>query len=246
MGFQNKIVKVKKSLGQNFFANKNLAQKIVKIVQDENPDVIVEIGPGRGAFSQYMVKKYNNTILIEKDNLLSKQLKERFPSSRILNVDFLKWNFTELEDFKKEKILFFGSLPYNVSKKIIKKIIKSSYFNTSCYFIIQKEVALKYTSKEPDNNLLAVTTNIYADTKRIFDISGESFKPKPKVESSFIKITPSKLRADVNREALEKFLKSCFKQPRKTLNNNLKDNYKFKNSNSEAFLKKKSPTSVLK
>lgn len=243
MGFQSKIVQSKRSLGQNFFVNKNLAKQIASAVLDEKPDIVVEIGPGRGAFSQYLINEDNNTkrILIEKDNILAKELIEKFPFAKILNTDFLCWNFSELRNFKEKKILFFGSLPYNVSKKIVKKIIKSEYFNTNAYFIIQKEVAEKFTIRTNESNLLSTTTNIYADFKRLFDISPESFKPKPKVVSSFVRFTPNDKEhcKNIKIEDFEKFLKICFKQPRKKLSNNLKNYYSFKNEKSKALLEKR-------
>lgn len=225
MGFQSKVIENKRSLGQNFFINRNLAKQISELVLDEKPDLIVEIGPGTGAFSQYLVNTNSDLIMVEKDNLLANELQKRFPKSEIVNADFLNWDMQELEKYKQDNILFFGSLPYNVSKKIIRKILESEYFNTNSYFIIQKEVAQKYTSTVPENNFLSVSTSLYAKVERLFDISSESFRPKPNVESSFVKFIPSKLDKNIPFEIFIKFLKTCFRQPRKTLRNNLKGAY---------------------
>lgn len=211
----------KKSLGQNFFINKNLAEKIARTVQSIDYDILVEIGPGEGYFTNIFSKSQIQTILIEKDDNLATNLSIEYPTYTIINKDFLDWNFAELEKYKDKKICFFGSLPYNISKKIIKKIIKSEYF-TQGFFIIQKEVADKYTQKEPNNNLLSLQTNIYANAKKLFDIKPESFNPKPKVTSSFIKFT-KETNQEKDKENLYKFLEICFKQPRKTLKNNLKN-----------------------
>lgn len=231
MGFQNKMIETKRSLGQNFFINKNLAKQIAKIVLEENPNIIVEIGPGTGSFTQFLHKdNLQKLLLIEKDNTLSKKLAKEYSLAEIINIDFLKWSFEELEKYRDKRILFFGSLPYNVSKKIIKKIITSEYFNTNSYFIIQKEVAQKYTNLHPNNSLLSTYTNLFADVKRLFDISPESFKPRPKVNSSFIRFSPKKIEVDLDPKTFKRFLETCFGQPRKTLRNNLKNSYSFKSS----------------
>ena len=238
MGFQDKVIETKKSLGQNFFVNKNLAQQISDIVIEENPEVVVEIGPGAGSFTQFLREQNFKLILIEKDETLSSLLGEKYPKAEVRNVDFLEWEMGDLEEHIEKKILFFGSLPYNVSKKIIKKIIKSKYFNTNSYFIIQKEVAQKYTDLEPNNNFLSVSTHLYADVKRLFDISPESFKPRPKVNSSFVRFSPKDIIPELDKKAFEKFLKICFKQPRKTLHNNLKNSFSFGEGEGKELLSK--------
>ncbi|MGI5897895.1 MAG: 16S rRNA (adenine(1518)-N(6)/adenine(1519)-N(6))-dimethyltransferase RsmA [Candidatus Dojkabacteria bacterium] len=232
-------MKEKKSLGQNFFVNKNLAEQIVKKIVAVNHDVIVEIGAGEGYFTNIFNSYNENVIIIEKDDNLAKNLSLTYPNYTILNKDFLDWDFSELENYSKKRILFFGSLPYNVSKKIIKKIIISKYFNTQSFFIIQKEVAQKYTDREPNNNLLSLQTEIFTEAKKLFDISPTSFRPKPKVNSSLITFKPLN-RKIKNSKDFENFLIRCFKQPRKTLANNLKG-MKFEISDKEKDLLDKRP-----
>jgi 16S rRNA (adenine1518-N6/adenine1519-N6)-dimethyltransferase len=217
---------MKKSLGQNFFVNKNLSAQIAEIVSEENPDLIVEIGPGPGAFTQFFATEEIKLLAIEKDDHLSLDLESRYPSITVKNIDFLDWDFSDLEPFKEERITFFGSLPYNVSKKIIKKIITSEFFNSPSFFIIQKEVAEKYCAKEPNNNFLSISTALYADTNKLFNISPESFKPRPNVNSTFIKFSPKSIPLE-DTKAFEKFLHDAFRQPRKTLKNNFGRNYSF-------------------
>ena len=232
-------MKTKKSLGQNFFINKNLCKQITEIVLKEKPEIIVEIGPGPGSFTQFFYELNVKLILVEKDNQLSEGLKLTYPNSEIENVDFLDWNLNNLEKYRDKKIIFFGSLPYNVSKRIIAKIIESKHFLSPSFFIIQKEVAEKYISKEPDNNLLSLKTKIYAKPQRLFNISPDSFRPKPKVNSSFVVFNPKRKQLDIDINDFKRFLKISFSQPRKTLKNNLKS-YKpklGKNSNGESINK---------
>jgi 16S rRNA (adenine1518-N6/adenine1519-N6)-dimethyltransferase len=223
-----------KSLGQNFFINKNLCKQIVEIVMKEKPDFIVEIGPGTGSFTNFFSKESIDLMLVEKDKTLSNTLSTLFTEAKIKNIDFLDWDYEELDKYKKDKVVFFGSLPYNVSKPIIRKIIESSYFKNPVYFIIQKEVAEKYITKEPDNNLLSLNTQLYADVKRLFNISPDSFRPKPKVNSSFVVFTPKENNLSIEIKDFKKFLKISFTQPRKTLKNNLKNSFSSMRENKES------------
>jgi len=230
-------MKAKKSLGQNFFVNQNLAKRIVAEVLSDSVDILVEIGPGQGYFTKLFHEQGKEVLLIEKDDVLARQLQESFTKSKVLNVDLLEWDFEELKSNSEKKITFFGSLPYNVSKKIIERIIQSEYFNNPCFFIIQKEVAENYISKAPQNNFLATKSTLYADSKKIFDITPESFRPRPKVMSSLISFYPKSNSSPFLNELSEKrkldiFLQQSFKQPRKKLSNNLK-NYTFFTDESE-------------
>lgn len=211
---------IKKSLGQNFFINEHLGERIVSYIAQESPDLIVEIGPGRGFFTQKLSKVTPNLLLIEKDDELSRDLSLIY--SNILNTDFLDWDFKELNTGKDKKIIFFGSLPYNVSKPIIQKIISSKFFNNNCYFIVQKEVAEKYVAKSPDSNILSLKSQLFANPTKLFDISPGSFFPPPKVTSSLICFVPKQQKIQVDSEKFVKFLEKSFRSPRKTLRNNLK------------------------
>ncbi|MGI6423304.1 MAG: 16S rRNA (adenine(1518)-N(6)/adenine(1519)-N(6))-dimethyltransferase RsmA [Candidatus Dojkabacteria bacterium] len=208
-------MKPKRALGQNFFINKNLGDHIINTLVKSNSKGVLEIGPGLGFFTERLIKVFNDLIVVEKDNALAKNLQLLFPNIRVINEDFLD---LELDTFK--DITYFGSLPYNVSKPIIKKIIQSNTFKNPAYFIIQKEVAEKYIYIRP-YNILSLTTAIYADVKKLLDISPSSFKPQPNVESSLVVFYPKKEIFGKYAE-LEKLITMAFKQPRKTLKNNLK------------------------
>lgn len=211
---------IKKSLGQNFFINEHLGERIISYIAQENPDLIVEIGPGRGFFTKKLSRITSNLLLVEKDDILVQELELTY--SNILNIDFLDWDFKELIQNKDKKLIFFGSLPYNVSKPIIQKIISSEFFNNNCYFIVQKEVAEKYIAKSPDSNILSLKSQLFADPVKVFDISPGSFFPPPKVTSSLICFTPKQQKLQLDYEKFIKFLEISFRSPRKTLRNNLR------------------------
>lgn len=214
---------IKKSLGQNFFVNENLGKQIIRYVDLSNSDLVVEIGPGRGFFTKKIHESKKKLLLVEKDDELALTLKQDFPDAKVINKDFLEWDMKELKAYQNKKIIFFGSLPYNVSKPIIQKIISSKYFNNNCYFIIQKEVAEKYIAKAPNNNILSIRTQLFADVKKILDINPGAFLPRPKVNSSFVLFSPNnKTTTDIDLDKFISFIERAFKSPRKTLNNNLK------------------------
>ncbi len=210
-------MKIKKSLGQNFFVNENLGNYIINILANSNCTSVVEIGPGLGFFTEKLIKKFENVIVIEKDREIAQNLKFKFPKILVINNDFLD---IDLNTIAGENTTFFGSLPFNVSKKIIKKIIESKYFTNPSFFIIQKEVAEKYLYKQP-YSILSLTTAMYADCKKVFDISPDSFRPKPHVTSSFISFSPTSRKIN-NKEDIANLIKLSFRQPRKNILNNLK------------------------
>lgn len=209
-------MKAKRSLGQNFFVNSNLADLIVSKLP--KCSTVVEIGPGQGYFTQRLINRFNKVIVIEKDNVLAQNLKDTYPNITVYNEDFLDFDLSKIQE---KDISFYGSLPYNVSKPIIRKIIQSDLFTNPSYFIVQKEVAEKYIYQKP-YNILSLTTHIYADTKRVLDISPDSFRPRPKVNSSVIEIKPNRLEI-TDTKTLEDLIVKSFKQPRKNLKNNLRN-----------------------
>lgn len=209
-------MKAKRSLGQNFFINKNLGESIVQYIPRGN--TVVEIGPGQGFFTQLLTERFKDVIAIEKDKELADILKQLHTKVQIFEADFLSFDLNLLPS---RHVSFFGSLPYNVSKPIIKKIIESDYFTNPAYFIVQKEVAEKYIYKKP-YNILSLTTAIYADTKKIFNIGPESFRPRPNVESALLQLTPAK-RDIQQKDTLKELIINSFRQPRKNLKNNLRN-----------------------
>ncbi len=210
-------MKVKKSLGQNYFINENLGNYIVGDITKQKSKSIIEIGPGLGFFTQKLVKDFEDVTVVEKDMVLAENLKILFPNVFVINDDFLHVNLDSIAD---KDTTFFGSLPFNVSKKIIEKIIESRYFTRPAFFIIQKEVAEKYLYKKPFS-ILSLTTAMYAECKKMFDISPDSFRPKPHVSSSFISFSPAKRKIE-NQADIKKLIKLSFRQPRKNILNNLR------------------------
>jgi 16S rRNA (adenine1518-N6/adenine1519-N6)-dimethyltransferase len=241
------MITAKKSLGQNFFINKNLAEKIVKITLEDNPKYLIEIGPGTGSFTQIFSKKLDpqNIIVIEKDDSIAEKWKKYYSDIELIHDDVLNIDLSNFQvgiDQKRsmnDETVLFGSLPYYIAKKIIRKTLKTTKIKQQ-YFIIQKEVAEKYLrferNEKHETNPLGIGTRIFAKPDLLLDISPGSFRPQPKVTSSFIKFNKEEaLLPKIKREMpnfkfneFNNFLYKCFNHPRKTLQNNLKKSkYKY-------------------
>lgn len=220
----------KRSLGQNFFVNKSLAEKIVGFALENNPETIIEIGPGTGSFTQLFNITDKKVCAVEKDDLLFTSLQLAFPKIKFTHSDFLEVNLNDFalkNGIDYSKTVFYGSLPYNLSKKIIEKCLSETKA-LGYYFIIQKEVAEKYCQIEPHNNPISIFAHLHTTPKKIIDIKPDSFTPRPNVMSSLIRFLPTHpeqsaiLVRSIDYRRFMKFVHMCFTQPRKTLNNNLK------------------------
>ena len=189
-------IRPKKSLGQNFLSDKNVIKSIVEIGNIKNNNTILEIGPGTGNLTEFILKKKpKNFFVIEKDYNLVKFLYEKFYNKiNIINKDVL--NF-ELNTISKEKIIVYGNLPYNISTEILIKWITDNKKFESCKKLIlmfQKEVADRVIAKTNSKNYgrLSIISNWRMDVKKEFDINPNCFFPKPKVDSTLLSFEPKK------------------------------------------------------
>ena len=163
------MIKPKKSLGQNFLIDKNIIKKITDqtIIENEN---IVEIGPGFGNLTDFIIsKKPNNLILIEKDLTLFNYLKKKYKDQKniqIINTDVLKYNFTKLNNIK-----IISNLPYNLSTKIILKLIFNNKNIKIIICMIQKELAEKFDYKKIKMNKYKFIIQICANYEMLFNVS---------------------------------------------------------------------------
>ena len=219
----------KKSLGQNFLIDKNIIRKIVNLILIKNKNV-VEIGPGKGALTEEILKKNPKTLtLIEKDDELSHQLKVRFSkdsSVKIINEDILKLN---LEKIIKKNSVVFGNLPYNISSQILIKFLKFKKWPPSFHekiFMFQKELGEKIIGKFKTKNYgrISIITSYRLKVLNKFLISPNCFFPKPKVNSMIIHFKP-KVRTEYKIKkisSLEKITNILFSNKRKMINKNIK------------------------
>ncbi len=215
------MIVAKKSLGQNFLIDKYVLEKITNISIIENK-IILEIGPGTGNLTSYILKKKPKKLfVVEKDNKLVTDLKNKFDDKlTIINDDIL--NIDETNLFK-DKVTVFGNLPYNISTEILSKWIinlKNNFWFDCLILMFQKEVADRIICKFNTSNYgrLSIISNWKLNIKKICDIKPEAFSPKPKIDSTLLFFTPKYNFIKINDgNNLEKITRVFFNQRRKML-----------------------------
>ncbi len=213
--------KFKKSLGQNFLVDKNILEKISNVGNIKKNNEILEIGPGTGNLTEYLIKKNPKKIyLIEKDRSLCEVLRDKFGNKAIIfNNDFL--NFSKFKNFGDDLIIF-GNLPYNVSSQILTKLIinDEKIKFQKIIFMFQKELADRILSKENSRDFgrISILANWKFKIEKVFDISPNSFQPRPKIQSSLLIFTPKiKFLKFKNPKNLEYVTRVFFNQRRKKI-----------------------------
>ena len=225
----------KKSLGQNYLLDRNIAIKIIDSINILN-QTIIEIGPGTGKITDEIIKKIpKKLIIIEKDNKLYEFLLKKYSNINkieVLNIDAFNYNYSI---HKGAKII--SNLPYNISTKLIIKLLCNYKIISEMLFMVQKEVAYKMDyNKKNKNNKLKLIIEATSNYKIIHNISNKVFYPKPKVQSSIIKIIP-KNNMEINLQKLLLFSKEIFKNKRKKIKNIL--NLSVKDKKSEELIDKR-------
>ena len=223
------MIFAKKSLGQNFLIDKNIIKKIINFI-NINDKNIIEIGPGKGALTEEIIKNNpKSLILIEKDNVLFENLKLKYSNNHILklyNDDILNIN---IEKIIKDDTIIFGNLPYNISSQILIKFLKFKVWPprfSDLILMFQKELADKITGKytSAEYGRISIISNYRLKVFRKFNISPNCFTPKPKVTSTLLHFHPknkNKIKIK-NVSNLEKITNILFSERRKMVNKNIK------------------------
>ena len=218
-------MRAKKKFGQNFLVDRYFISKIVKEINPKEENNILEIGPGKGAITEPVLKKINHISVVEIDPDMIKILKHKISTKNIsiLAEDVLGIN----DEFFKKFNKIIGNLPYYIATEIILKLTKIYSSSSELYFMVQKEVAERITAKPSNKSFgrLSVILQYYFDTELLFEIPPEAFSPQPKITSAFIRLVRKK-RVDtkvINRDSFEQIIKIAFSQKRKTIKNNFKN-----------------------
>ena len=214
----------KKNLGQHFLKDQNIVDKLVRHINPSEHDEVIEIGPGDGVMTQSIINKVKKMILIEKDTDLIDNLKSKFheyENSSILNIDILNYNLDDLN----QSVRVVGNLPYNISTEIIFKMCNCNNI-IDMHFMLQKEVVDRIVAKSNSKiyGRLSIMAQAYFNVKKLFDISENVFSPKPKVKSSFIRLSAKKYPFyNKNHENIfYNIVKSAFEGRRKMIKSSLK------------------------
>lgn len=218
-------VKAKKHLGQHFLTDENIARKIANGLHFEGYQKVLEVGPGMGVLTKYLLEKDTETFVAEIDTESIIYLKEHYPklTDKYFTGDFLKLNFSEV--FPNEQIGIIGNFPYNISSQILFHIIENYQQIPEMTGMFQKEVAERTAAvpRTKDYGILSVMVQAYYDVKYLFTVHENVFNPPPKVKSGVITLTRNPKEGLAGNEILfKKIVKAGFNQRRKKLSNALK------------------------
>jgi 16S rRNA (adenine1518-N6/adenine1519-N6)-dimethyltransferase len=220
-----KAVTPKKKLGQHFLNDLNIAKKITNQPFIKHGKNVLEIGPGMGVLTNFLIKKNINLKLIEIDNEAVSFLIKKFPilKNKIISGNFIKMELKTF--FGEENFSIIGNFPYNISSQILFKTLENR--NRIPFFcgMFQKEVAKRICERPGSKayGILSVLCQIFYNTEYLFSVAPLVFSPPPKVDSGVIALTrKTNLSNDFNERLLFKVVKLSFQQRRKTLRNSLK------------------------
>lgn len=225
-------IKPKKSLGQHFLTDGNIIRKIVDSVEPEDGNAIVEIGPGTGALTAELFKRFPQLEVIEIDSRAVEYLQNTWPALKIHQTDVLETSWDDFienrtsgeNNISKYKISLVGNLPYYITSPILFSVLDRRELFQEVVIMIQKEVAERLIAKKrtKDYGILSVQTQLLAQPEYLFTVSRHVFNPKPNVESAVVKLRFDRPAPDVNLNNLKKVVRMAFGQRRKTLSNSLK------------------------
>ncbi len=220
------MVRPKKFLGQHFLKDQNIALKIVDSLKlDGSKQVVVEIGPGTGVLTQYLIKNSDLAVsLIEIDRESVAYLKEHFPSlsNKIIEGDFLEMDLAAMFT---NNYLVIGNFPYNISSQIFFRILEQRNQVPQVVCMLQKEVADRIAEKEGSKTygILSVLLQAYYNIEYLFKVPPGVFHPPPKVMSAVIRLTRNdRATLDCDERLFQRVVKQAFQNRRKTLRNALK------------------------
>jgi 16S rRNA (adenine1518-N6/adenine1519-N6)-dimethyltransferase len=218
----------KKSLGQNYLHDDNICRNIVDIFNVQDNDFILEIGPGLGALTKYLLKKTNNLIAVELDQKNVEILKRDYPSLTIVHKDFLKIDFDKFIDeyLVTAKLKVIGNIPYYITSDIIFRIIDNREFISDAQLMMQEEVAQRLGASPNSKayGILSVMVQTFCSVELLFKVTADCFYPKPKVDSRVVTMSFNNdyLSRIKDLSFFRKFVRGAFSQRRKTLRNSLK------------------------
>ncbi len=214
---------LKKSLGQHFLKDEVVIKKIVAALQRQNFKNLLEVGPGGGALTKYLLGIANiNFKAVELDDEKVNFLIGKYP---ILKDNLIHKSFLQIDRPFDEPFTVIGNFPYNISTQILFKVLEWKEYVPCVIGMFQKEVAQRAAAKEGSKiyGVLSVLIQYHYDVEYLFDVGNECFTPQPKVKSGVIRLTSVKEKLPVKSErAFWVLVKTAFNQRRKTMRNAVK------------------------
>ncbi|HLW32008.1 MAG TPA: 16S rRNA (adenine(1518)-N(6)/adenine(1519)-N(6))-dimethyltransferase RsmA [Aequorivita sp.] len=222
---ENGSVRAKKYLGQHFLRDESIAEKIGNTLTLQGYKNILEIGPGMGVLTKYLIQKDQQVIAMDLDSESIVYLKENLPADNleILEADFLKYDLTQL--FGNEQFAITGNFPYNISTQIVFKMLQWKERIPEFTGMFQKEVAQRICESEGSKayGILSVLTQAFYEAEYLFTVPPSVFNPPPKVDSGVLRLRRKEnYSLPCDEKMLYKVVKTAFQQRRKTLRNSLK------------------------
>jgi len=223
-------IEFKKSLGQNFISDKNLLNSIVKIAQVEKDECVLEIGAGAGTLTKAIAENCKSLLSFEIDRSLIEGLNKI--KDECGNIEFRFQDFMEADlstVFPEERFKVVANIPYYITTPIIFKLLEISSRIDLMLFMVQKEVALRFASKEStkDYGITSVILQSISDVKYEKTVVKECFVPRPKVDSALVSFRLNLKKYDIKDfDFFSNFVHNAFSMRRKTLINNIQKNYK--------------------
>ena len=221
-----KQVRPKKNLGQHFLTDLSIAKRIADTVDEPYADLpVLEVGPGMGVMTQYLVEKPRPLKVVEIDRESVAYLNENFPKLRenILGADFLRMDLQQV--FDGQQFVLTGNYPYDISSQIFFKMLDNRELIPCCTGMIQHEVAVRMAAK-PGNKqygILSVLIQAWYDVEYLFTVEPSVFNPPPKVQSAVIRMTRNKVEhLGCDEQLFKRVVKTVFNQRRKMLRVSLK------------------------
>ncbi|MEZ4838333.1 16S rRNA (adenine(1518)-N(6)/adenine(1519)-N(6))-dimethyltransferase RsmA [Flavobacterium sp.] len=218
-------VKAKKHLGQHFLTDENIAQKIADSLTLNGYQTVLEIGPGMGVLTKYLLEKPISTYVIEIDLESVDYLNKHYPKlhGKIISKDFLKYDLSEV--FGEDSFAIIGNFPYNISSQIVFKTLELRERIPEFSGMFQKEVAERICEKKGSKTygILSVLTQAFYEAEYLFTVSEHVFSPPPKVKSGVLRLKRKEnFQLPCDEKLFFNVVKTAFNQRRKTLRNSLK------------------------
>ncbi|MGL5742264.1 MAG: 16S rRNA (adenine(1518)-N(6)/adenine(1519)-N(6))-dimethyltransferase RsmA [Legionella sp.] len=215
----------RKRFGQNFLQNRHIIDDILRVINPQPDDNLLEIGPGLGALTVPLLRKLSHLTAVEIDTDLQKYLAE-LPSTQdklnLIPADALTLDYSQFGS----KLRVVGNLPYNISTPLLIHLLRFLPFIEDMHFMLQKEVVERMAAQPGSKayGRLTVMLQYHCIVEHLFDVPPEAFDPQPKVYSAIVRLVPHRVSPfdSVSVAQLERLVASAFAMRRKTLNNNLK------------------------
>ncbi len=208
-------------LGQHFLARQSILERIAEIACPVRTGSVLEIGPGRGALTSHLLGRADRVIAIEIDPVLVHYLQAKFRdesrltlvANDVLKADLAQWG----------EVVVVGNLPYYITSPIVEKTLALGDQVRRAVFLVQKEVAERLTARpgSRDYGFLSVQTQLLSAPELLLSVPADAFRPRPKVDSAVVQLTPRNNFPALDRTAFLDFVGRSFRQKRKKIRNNL-------------------------